>query len=54
MKITRVDIVGLGALGTMYAGYFSEHLGRDCVRVLMDTDRLKKYIKDGAWMNRGR
>ena len=51
MKITRIDIVGLGALGTMYAGYFSEHIGRENVRVLMDAERLKKYQMNGSWVN---
>ena len=34
--IGTVDIVGLGALGVMYADFFTTKLGKERVRVLAD------------------
>ena len=43
MKIEAIDIVGLGALGVMYADFFTEKLGKDRVRVLADGARIRRY-----------
>ena len=43
MKIETIDIVGLGALGVMYADLFTEKLGKDRVRVLADGARIRRY-----------
>lgn len=51
MKIERIDIVGLGALGVMYAEFFTEKLGKERVRVLADKDRIMRYRKDNVTFN---
>ena len=42
MKIQTVDIVGLGALGVMYADFFTKKLGKERVRVLADKGRIER------------
>ena len=41
--ISSIDIVGLGALGVLYADFFTRALGRDRVRVLADHDRIQVF-----------
>jgi len=43
VKIQTIDIVGLGALGVMYADFFTKKLGKDKVRVLADGERIARY-----------
>lgn len=43
MKIQTIDIVGLGALGVMYADFFTKKLGKERVRVLADKERIERY-----------
>ena len=49
--ISTVDIVGLGALGTMYACDFTKALGRENVRVLADASRTERYRREGVSFN---
>lgn len=49
--INRMDIIGLGALGTMYADFFSRNMSRENVRVLADRERTDKYKRDGVTFN---
>ncbi|MBR6205755.1 MAG: ketopantoate reductase family protein [Oscillospiraceae bacterium] len=49
--ISTVDIVGLGALGTMYACDFTKTLGRENVRVLADASRTERYRREGVSFN---
>ena len=49
--ITKVDIIGLGALGAMYAAFFTEAIGKENVRILADADRVARYEKDGITYN---
>lgn len=49
--ISSIDIVGLGALGVMYADFFTKKLGKDRVRVLADADRIARYERDGMTFN---
>ena len=49
--ITSVDVVGLGALGTMYANDFTLALGKKNVRVLADASRTDKYRREGVFFN---
>lgn len=51
MQIQSIDIVGLGALGVMYADFFTKKLGKERVRVLADTDRIERYQKGGLTFN---
>lgn len=50
-KIESIDIVGLGALGVMYADFFTKKLGKEYVRVLADADRIKRYREDTITFN---
>ena len=50
-KIETIDIVGLGALGVMYADFFTRKLGKERVRVLADADRIKRYREDSVTFN---
>ena len=49
--ITTVDVIGLGALGTMYAYDFTEAMGKENVRVLADAARTEKYRREGVFFN---
>lgn len=51
MKIQRIDIVGLGALGVLYADFFTKKLGKERVRVLADKDRIERYRKETVTFN---
>lgn len=50
MKIRNVTVVGLGALGTMYAHYLSEHMDGE-LRIAADSKRISKYREQGVWCN---
>jgi len=50
-NINTVDIVGLGALGVLYADFFTRALGADKVRVLADTKRAERYRREGILLN---
>lgn len=49
--IKTVGVIGLGALGTLYAHLFTEGLGKDHVLVLADKDRVVRYRREGVWYN---
>ena len=51
MKIQTVDIVGLGALGVMYADFFTKKLGKERVRVLADKGRIERYRAETVTFN---
>ncbi|MDE7340957.1 MAG: 2-dehydropantoate 2-reductase [Lachnospiraceae bacterium] len=51
MKIQTIDIVGLGALGVMYADFFTKKLGKERVRVLADKDRIERYRTETVTFN---
>lgn len=51
MEIQRIDIVGLGALGVMYADFFTGKLGKEYVRVLADKGRIERYRKENVIFN---
>lgn len=51
MKIQTIDIVGLGALGVMYADFFTKKLGKERVRVLADKDRIGRYREETVTFN---
>lgn len=51
MSIENIDIVGLGALGVMYADFFTKKLGKEYVRVLADRARIERYQKDNITFN---
>lgn len=39
----KVKIIGMGALGVMYANHIKEHAGEDAVCFVMDKSRLERY-----------
>ena len=45
--IETIDIVGLGALGVMYADFFTKKLGKENVRVLADGERRSEERRVG-------
>ena len=49
--IDRIDIIGLGAVGAMYADFFSSRIGMEHVRVLADRDRIERYQTEGIFIN---
>lgn len=51
MEIKTVSIVGLGALGTMYAKYFCDKLPQNEVRIIASQERINKYKKNGIYCN---
>lgn len=51
MTIRTVSIIGLGALGIMFAKHFSGKLPENDVRVIANQSRIKKYEKNGIYCN---
>lgn len=51
MKIKTVAIVGLGALGTMYATFFTDKLPKGNVRVIASEQRIRNYKEEGIFCN---
>lgn len=49
--IQTVGIVGLGALGVLYADTFTRALGKEHVKVFADAKRIARYQTDGIWFN---
>ena len=49
--IQTVGVIGLGALGVLYADQFTRALGKDHVLVLADHDRTERYRREGIWYN---
>jgi len=50
-KIQNIDIIGLGALGVMYADFFTKKLGKEHVRVLADGERIERYRRETVTFN---
>jgi len=48
--IRKIIIVGLGAIGSIYAAKL-KHYDPDCIRVLIDSQRLERYKADGIVLN---
>ena len=51
MSIKTIDIIGLGALGVMYADFFTKTLGKENVRILADKERIERYKKEQITFN---
>ena len=50
-SIQTVGIIGLGALGSLYAKLFTDALGKENVLVLADSKRIHRYREDGLYYN---
>lgn len=51
MEIKTVSIIGLGALGIMYAHHFSKKLSKSSVRIIADEERIRRYTEKGIYCN---
>ncbi|HBW36779.1 ketopantoate reductase family protein [Desulfosporosinus sp. BICA1-9] len=51
MTIKTVSIIGLGALGILFAKHFSERLPKDDVRVIVNPSRKQRYEQNGIYCN---
>ena len=49
--IETVGVIGLGALGAMYADLFTQALGRERTLVLADRARTERYRREGTLCN---
>lgn len=50
-RITRITLVGMGALGVLYGDHFARALGTEHVRFLADAGRIAGYQKNGIFCN---
>ncbi|MCK9286468.1 MAG: ketopantoate reductase family protein [Sphaerochaetaceae bacterium] len=51
MTISEVSVIGLGAVGAIYAWRLSEYLGYQHVRVVVDKHRKERYEADKIFLN---
>jgi len=51
MEIKKVSIIGLGALGILYANHFSKRMPKEDLRIIADKDRIKKYQDEAVYCN---
>lgn len=51
MQIHKVALIGLGALGIMYADLLTRALGKENVRVVADRERVMRYQSKGVYCN---
>lgn len=50
-KIEKVTIIGLGALGILYAEHLSNKLKFEDLRIVADIDRIERYKKNKIYCN---
>ena len=50
-EIKTVGIIGLGALGVLYAYQLTQALGREHVLILADSERTRRYQNQELWFN---
>lgn len=51
MAIQNVSLIGLGALGILYAHHLYEKLPVGQLRIVADAQRIRRYKKDGIYCN---
>jgi len=51
MKIKKVSIIGLGALGILYGKHILNNIPKDNLRILADESRINRYKKNGVFCN---
>ncbi|SHI12893.1 2-dehydropantoate 2-reductase [Sporobacter termitidis DSM 10068] len=51
MEIKKVSLIGLGALGVLFAQQLSGHLSKDDLRIIADEGRIARYRRDGIFCN---
>lgn len=51
MEIKKVSIIGLGALGILFAHHLSERMPKGDLRIIADEERIRRYKRDGVYCN---
>ena len=51
MKINSVAVIGVGAVGCLYSARLSQYLGKEHVQILATGERLRRYKKEGFFLN---
>lgn len=51
MEIKKVSIIGLGALGILFAHHLSKRMPKEDLRIIADRDRINRYEKDHVYCN---
>ncbi len=51
VEITKVSIIGMGALGLLYGSHIVQHLGMEAVEFIMEESRFKKNIDQKFYCN---
>lgn len=51
MEIKTVSIIGLGALGVLFGNHLSKRMPRESLRIIADSERIKKYQKEQVYCN---
>lgn len=51
MTIKKVSIIGLGALGILYAEHFTNNLPKNALQVIADKNRIARYTEEGIYCN---
>lgn len=51
MTIKNISIIGLGALGILYADHFTKYLPKKNVQIIADEHRIQRYKKQGLYCN---
>lgn len=51
MEIKTVSIIGLGALGIMFANHLSKRMAFDDLRIIADKDRIERYRTNHVYSN---
>jgi len=49
--VKTVSIIGIGAVGSIYALRLTELLGKEQVRVIVDPPRMARYHREGLFLN---
>lgn len=51
MKIKRVSIIGLGALGILFGNQLSKKMPKEDLRIIADKERIEKYKSNHVYCN---
>lgn len=51
MRIEKVSIIGMGALGILFGGFLTKKMGKENVEFVVSKDRMKKFQKLGLTSN---
>jgi 2-dehydropantoate 2-reductase len=51
MEIKKVSLIGLGAMGILYANHLSKKMPKEDLRIIADEDRIRRYEQDHVYCN---